>query len=266
MTTDLPPTPTTWAELYARHTASPEADARGFDYFYPSVARGGLESGLFPVPFESCVEVIANTMLYGSVAVAARQLATLDPLIGEIAEAPLERPILPRARRAALVSIVLAELLEVPLSVGAEIAPRVLPSLLEAPRSRRKTKGAATSEPSDQRKSIWAFLAFGVTERLTDPKVGLLVADLGPPPTDIGAAFGPNVQAAQVQIARALVHRAPFRAVAPTWDSYRGHTPRLMAAKQGALSELCCAARACCGVIGEQRPTEVLQHLRSSCR
>ena len=60
--------------------------------------------------------------------------------------------------------------------------------------------------------------------------------------------------------------RTPFEAVAATWDSYRDHTPRLIAAGQGSMLELLLAARACACVLGGQAAPQVLADLRAAVR
>lgn len=247
MTSDIPPVPTTWPDLLARRAASPGADRRGFDYFHAELAGKPADGLLFATPFQSCTDAIAYTLLLGDAAIAARQVAAMAPWVGQIVQ-DSAGAVLPRAKLTALGLIAMAEMTRTPFPTEDGAALRLLPALRDF------------EAQDDLRAAIWAHLAFGVVEGLDG-----LLSDLEPPP-QAGAAFGPNVQGAQLQIARAIAHRAPPEAVAAAWHSYRDHIPRLIAASQGSMLELVLAARAVGGVLGGQEAPQVLAGLRAAIR
>lgn len=241
------PVPTTWSALLDRYGASPGADRRGFDYFHSRLEGKSAESLLFAVPFQSCAEVVATTLVLGDAGVAAGQIAALAPWLGQVAQGGAG--VLPRAGMTALGLIAMAEMTRATgLPVDAGAAPRLLPGLFDL------------EAAEDRRAAIWAHLAFGAVEGLGD----LLPGDLAAPSED--GAFGPNVQGAQVEIARAIAHRAAPESVAAAWDSYRAHVPRLIAAGQGSMLELILAARAVGCVLGGQAGPRVLDGLRAAVR
>lgn len=244
--TSKTPVPTTWSALLDRHAASPGADRRGFDHFHSRLAGKPAGSLLFAVPFQSCAEAVANTLVLGDATVAAQQIAALAPWVGQIAQGGAD--VLPRAGLAALGLIAMAGMTRTALPADAGAAPRLLPAL----------RGFEVAD--DRRAAIWAHLAFGVVEGLGD----LLPGDLAAPPED--GTVGPNVQGAQVQIARAIARRAPVAVVAAVWDSYRDHVSRLIAAGQGSMLELILAARAMGCVLGGQAGPQVLDGLRAAVR
>ena len=251
MTSELPPVPTTWRALLDRYRASPDADTRGFNYYHQRLVGGEVHRALFAVPFLSATRVIANTLVLGDAAVSARQIAELVPYAMQIARDGDELDRMPPARIATLALIVLADLAGVALPDPAGMAvPRMLAAL----------RGHGALDAEEARQAIWAHLAFGAVEGLGD----LLPGDLAVPPED--GAFGPNVQGAQVQIARAIAGRAPVTVVARVWDSYRDHVPRLIAAGQGSMLELILAARAVGCVLGGQAGPQVLDGLRAAVR
>ncbi|MEB2313251.1 MAG: hypothetical protein OZ921_12465 [Sorangiineae bacterium] len=250
MTSDPPPVPTTWPELLARH-ADPDAGRRGFDYCQRRFAGLAVESPFFAVPFASCAECVAYTLVLRDAAVGAGLIGELAPYLARIARDREELNRMPPARIAALSLVAMADLTGValPATVGKAV-PRMLAAL-----------GAyGTLDAEEARQAIWAHLAFGEVAELGE----LLPGDLAAPPED--GAFGPNVQGAQIQLARAIAHRAPAAAVVATWDSYRNHTPRLVAARQGSMLELLLAARAMGCVLSGQAGPRVLDDLRAAVR
>ena len=251
MTSELPPVPTTWRALLDRYADSPGADEAGFAYYHQRLAGGEVHRALFATPFLSATQVIANTLVLGDPAVAARQIGVLSPFVGQIAGDRPEIDRMPTVRMAALGLIVLAGMAGVRMPAEAVAAvPRMLAGL----------RHFEAAEEDRQRRAIWAHLAFGVVEGLGE----VLLGDLAAPPED--GAFGPNVQGAQVQIARAIACRAPVAVVARVWDSYRDHVPRLIAAGQGSMLELILAARAVGCVLGGQAGPQVLDGLRTAVR
>lgn len=244
--TSKTPVPTTWSALLDRYGASPGADRRGFEHFHSRLEGKPAESLLFAVPFQSCAEAVANTLVLGDAAVAAQQIAALGPWVAQVAGGGAG--VLPRARLAALGLIGMGEMTRTAPPAEAGAAPRLLPALRDF------------EAEGDLRAAIWAHLAFGVVAGLDEVLPGL------DPPPQAGAAFGPNVQGAQVQIARAIAHRAAPEVVAAAWDSYRDHLPRLIAAGQGSMLELIFAARAVGCVLGGQDAPQVLDDLRAAIR